>query len=225
MALQKSKTDFILGIQIQKHLEKLGLHTPIIKEKLEVSDDIKIQKIELLTKEILETLGLDLKDDSLIETPNRIAKMFVQEDFWGLKPENFPKNTVIENKMKVDEMVKISNIKVVSRCEHHIEKILGYAYIAYLPKDNVIGLSKISRVVDYFCKRPQVQERITEQIFHALQFMLGTDNIAVYINAEHLCMTTRGIEDPDAKTSTSKLGGIFKSDPAARAEFFQLLKA
>lgn len=225
MALQKSKTDFILGIQIQKHLEKLGLHTPIIKEKLEVSDDIKIQKIELLTKEILETLGLDLKDDSLIETPNRIAKMFVQEDFWGLKPENFPKNTVIENKMKVDEMVKISNIKVVSRCEHHIEKILGYAYIAYLPKDSVIGLSKISRVVDYFCKRPQVQERITEQIFHALQFMLGTDNIAVYINAEHLCMTTRGIEDPDAKTSTSKLGGIFKSDPAARAEFFQLLKA
>lgn len=225
MALQKSKTDFILGIQIQKHLEKLGLHTPIIKEKLEVSDDIKIQKIELLTKEILETLGLDLKDDSLIETPNRIAKMFVQEDFWGLKPENFPKNTVIENKMKVDEMVKISNIKVVSRCEHHIEKILGYAYIAYLPKDSVIGLSKISRVVDYFCKRPQVQERITEQIFHALQFMLGTDNIAVYINAEHLCMTTRGIEDPDAKTSTSKLGGIFKSDPAARAEFFQLFKA
>jgi GTP cyclohydrolase I len=224
MSYNKTKIDGALGQEIQDYLESLGLHTPVNKTLLNIDNKTKIDKIEYHMTEVCKILGLDLTDDSLIETPKRIAKMFVLEDFYGLLPENFPKNTMIANKMKTSEMVKISKIKVVSRCEHHIEKILGYGYVAYIPKDKIVGLSKISRVVDYFCKRPQVQERLTEQIFYALEYMLGTEDVAVYIDAEHLCMTTRGVEDANATTSTCKLGGAFKIDPATRAEFLGLIK-
>ena len=224
MSYNKTKIDGNLGAEIQEYLESLGLQTPVNKILLGVDNKTKIEQIEHHMTEVCKILGLDLTDDSLIETPKRIAKMFVLEDFYGLLPENFPKNTMIANKMKTSEMVKISKIKIVSRCEHHIEKILGYGYVAYIPKDKIVGLSKISRVVDYFCKRPQVQERLTEQIFYALSYMLGTDDVAVYIDAEHLCMTTRGVEDASATTSTCKLGGAFKIDPATRAEFLGLIK-
>lgn len=222
MAYNKTKIDSKLGAEIQAHLESLGLHTPVVKENLAVDNFSKIEQIEAHMAEILKIIGVDLQDDSMIETPKRMAKMFVLEDFWGLDPDNFPKNTCIENKMKADEMVKVGNIKVISRCEHHWEKILGYAHIAYIPGDKVIGLSKLGRVVEYFARRPQVQERLTEQVFHALCYMLGTDNVAVHIEATHLCMTTRGVEHSDAYTSTSKLGGTFKTDTSARAEFFSL---
>ncbi len=220
MSFQKTKIDGKLGLEVQAYLESKGVHTPVNKEKLAVDNKEKIEKIEQLMKEMLEVLGVDLTDDSLVETPNRVAKMFVLDDFWGLHPENFPKNTVIKNKFNSTSMVTVEKINIVSRCEHHLEKILGEAYISYIPKENVIGLSKLARVAEYHCKKPQVQERLTEQIYHTLVFLLGTEDIAVYINAEHLCMTTRGVESRNSTTSTSRLGGAFMSDASTRSEFY-----
>ena len=220
---QKTKVDSDLGVEIQQHLESLGLHTPVIHDTLQVDAKDKIAKIEHHMTEIWKTLGMDLSDDSLIETPNRIAKMMVLENYWGLLPQNFPKNTMIEDKMQVDEMVTVGDIQVTSNCEHHGVPILGKAYVAYIAQGKVIGLSKLSRVVDYFSRRPQVQERLTSQIYHALSYMLGTDNVAVAIKAVHLCMTTRGVEDMAAWTQTTKLGGAFKEDPQTRAEFLNLV--
>lgn len=223
MGFQKTKTDKNLGLDIQAHLESLGVHTPVHKERLNVDNKEKIEKIERLMTEVWETLGMDLSDDSLIETPNRIAKMMVLDQNWGLLPENFPKNTMITDKMKVDEMVTVGDIQVTSICEHHGISILGKACVAYIAQGKVIGLSKLSRVVDYFSRRPQVQERLTSQIYHALSYMLGTDNVAVGIRATHLCMTTRGVEDRSAWTQTTKLGGAFKTDPQTKAEFLRLI--
>ena len=172
----------------------------------------------------MHTLGLDLSDDSLIETPKRVAKMYVNEIFWGLDFEAFPKCTTVDNKMKYDEMVVERNINVQSNCEHHFVVIDGLATVAYVPKQKVLGLSKINRVVEYFSKRPQIQERLTEQIFHALQFILETEDVAVMIDAQHFCVKSRGVEDAGSSTITSKLGGGFKSDPAARAEFYQIAR-
>ena len=222
MSFQKTKIDSKLGFEIQAHLESLGLQTPVDKAYLAVDNKEKIEKIESHMTEVFKILGLDLTDDSLIETPKRVAKMMVLDQYWGMLPENFPKNTMIEDKMKVEDMVAVSGIQINSLCEHHGISILGKACISYIPNGKVIGLSKLSRVAEYFCKRPQVQERLTSQIYHALSYMLGTDNIAVSIDATHLCMTTRGVEDHDAWTRTTKLGGVFKTDPATRAEFFQL---
>lgn len=223
MSFQKTKIDSKLGHEIQAHLEQLGLQTPICQDYLNVDAKDKIEKIEHHMTEIWKTLGMDLTDDSLAETPKRIAKMMVLENYWGLLPENFPKNTVIKNKMHVDELVTVGSINVNSWCEHHGVSILGKAYVAYIAKDRVVGLSKLSRVVDYFCHRPQVQERLTSQIQAALCKMLGTEDVAVGIRAAHLCMTTRGVEDREAWTQTTKLGGAFKTDPQTRAEFLRML--
>jgi GTP cyclohydrolase I len=169
------------------------------------------------------TLGLDLTDDSLADTPKRVAKMFVNEIFWGLDYEAFPKCTTIQNKMGYNEMLIERNINVQSNCEHHFVVIDGLATVGYIPKDVVLGLSKINRVVEYFAKRPQVQERLTEQVFHALEYILDTDNIAVVIDAQHYCVKSRGVEDTGSTTITSKLGGAFKNDPTTRAEFMSIV--
>lgn len=168
------------------------------------------------------TLGLDLTDDSLMDTPKRVAKMYVQEIFYGLDYDTFPKCTVIQNKFKADEMVVERNVNVMTNCEHHFVVIDGLATVAYIPQEKVIGLSKINRIVEYFSKRPQVQERLTSQIHAALAFILDTDNVAVVVDARHYCVASRGVEDTGSFTTTSKLSGVFKSDPATRAEFMAI---
>ena len=169
--------------------------------------------------DIMVTLGLDLKDDSLIETPHRIAKMYVNEIFCGLDYENFPKITVIDNKMGVEEMVKVKDISLTSTCEHHFVTIDGMAKVAYIPNDKIIGLSKINRIVRFFSQRPQVQERLTQQVLVALQSLLATDHVAVTIDAKHYCVKARGVMDATSTTQTTALGGSFKSDPKTRTEF------
>lgn len=223
MSFQKTKVDSVLGQQVHQHLMQMGVETPINHKFLCVENKDKIEKIEYHFTEIWKTMGLDLTDDSLMETPKRMAKMWVLETMWGLLPENFPKCTTVENKMNYDEMVVERNVNVQSQCEHHGVVIDGKATVAYIPKNKVLGLSKINRVVEYFSKRPQIQERLTEQIYHALQFILETDNIAVVIDAQHYCVKSRGIEDVGSSTITSKLGGEFKTDPAVRAEFMNLV--
>ena len=206
--------------ETKKLLEKVT-QTPYKDNGL--TDQDKVKKISRLFGEIMETLGLDLEDDSLMDTPNRVAKMYVHEFFQGLKPENFPKITTIENKMKVNQMVTIKDVKVMSNCEHHFVTIAGRAHIAYLPKDKVIGLSKINRVVDYFCRRPQVQERLTKQIADCLEEVLETKNVAVYLDAKHYCVISRGVQDINSSTITTDLRGVFLEDGnQARQEFLRL---
>ncbi|KZY97066.1 GTP cyclohydrolase I FolE, partial [Oleiphilus sp. HI0072] len=185
------------------------------------TDEQKYQRIKGLLAEVVATLGLDLQDDSLAETPHRIAKMYLEEIFSGLDYQNFPKIAVIENKMNVDEMVKVSRINLISTCEHHFVTIDGLAKVAYIPAEKIIGLSKINRIVKFFSQRPQVQERLTKQILVALQVLLNTDNVAVSINATHYCVKSRGIMDANSETSTTALGGSFKTNPQTRAEFLQ----
>lgn len=220
MSFNKIKCDPTLGRKIHDHLVKCGVETPTNENSLSRTEKIDI--IETKFKDIMETLGLDLRDDSLIETPKRVAKMYVGEIFWGLDYDAFPKCTTVENKMHYDEMVVERNVNVQSNCEHHFVIIDGKATVAYIPKQKVLGLSKINRIVEYFSKRPQIQERLTEQIYHALQYVLETDDIAVVINAQHFCVKARGVEDVGSSTITSKLGGSFRSDPAVRAEFMGL---
>ena len=160
-----------------------------------------------------------------METPTRLAKMYVDELYWGLDYNNFPKCTAIENKMGYDEMVLEKNVTVLSTCEHHFVTIDGLAAIAYIPNKKVIGLSKLNRIVEFFSKRPQVQERLTEQIYHTLTYILGTEDVAVVIDAVHFCVRSRGVRDYNSSTITSKLGGRFKSNPALRAEFLSLSKS
>ncbi|MDD7986511.1 GTP cyclohydrolase I FolE [Lentisphaera marina] len=216
--LDTSKTDTSLGHEVEAYLASKGQSTPLINNTL--SNKEKVKKIESLFSEIMETLGLDLNDDSLMESPSRVAKMYVNEIFQGLNPDNFPKCTAIENKMAYDEMVTVSDIKVMSNCEHHFVVIDGFAHISYIPNKKVIGLSKINRIVDYFSRRPQVQERLTHQIFHTLCYILDTQDVAVVIDATHYCVKSRGVQDASSRTSTSKIGGKFKRNPATRAEFF-----
>lgn len=220
MSYNKTKTDPELGRQVHEHLVKMGVETPIKKRNLDRKEQIDI--IEGNFAEIMRALGLDLTDDSLIETPKRVAKMYVNEIFWGLDYDAFPKCTTVDNKMKYNEMVVERNVNVQSNCEHHFVIIDGTATVAYVPKDRVLGLSKINRIVEYFSKRPQIQERLTEQIFHTLQFILGTEDVAVMIDAQHYCVKSRGVEDTGSSTVTSRLGGGFKNDPAARQEFLQI---
>ena len=194
-----------------------GLETPL-KDNGMTSEE-KYERIRGLMTEVVDTLGLDLKDDSLAETPHRIAKMYVQEIFCGLDYANFPKVALIENKMGVEEMVKVSDISVTSTCEHHFVTIDGVAKVAYIPDAKIIGLSKINRIVRFFAQRPQVQERLTQQVLVALQALLETDNVAVTIDATHYCVKSRGVMDVNSKTQTTALGGIFKSSHRTRAEF------
>ena len=221
MSYNKTKTDPELGRKIHEHLVKCGVETPTVETTTDRKE--KIEAIEKHFEQIMNILGLDLRDDSLIETPKRVAKMYVNEIFWGLDYDAFPKCTTVDNKMQYDEMVVERNVNVQSNCEHHFVIIDGKATVAYIPKDKVLGLSKINRVVEYFSKRPQIQERLTEQVFHALQYILGTDDIAVVIDAQHYCVKSRGVEDVGSSTVTSKLGGCFKEDPSVRAEFMNLV--
>jgi GTP cyclohydrolase I len=221
MSFQKTKIDASLGLRVNQYLSDIGVQTPLKDNGL--TNQQKIDIIEEKVKEILETLGLDLSDDSLAETPRRVAKMFVNEIYWGLDPEKFPKCTLVENKMRYDEMVIEQNIKVMSDCEHHLRPISGVAHVAYIPKDKVLGLSKMNRIVEYFSRRPQIQERLAEQIYHALSFILGTEDVAVVIKAEHFCVKQRGVEDQNSYTVTSKLGGKFLKDPTVRAEFMSII--
>ena len=202
---------------VRSALETRGLETPMRDNGL--SRDEKYEKINQLLTEVVSTLGLDLTDDSLRETPHRIAKMYVDEVFGGLDYQNFPKMALIENKMQVNEMVKVKDISFTSTCEQHFVTIDGSATVAYIPKDNIIGLSKINRIVRFFAQRPQVQERLTQQILVALQALLETDNVAVTMDAVHYCVKSRGVMDVNSKTQTTALGGIFKDDARTRAEF------
>ena len=202
---------------VRNALLERGLETPMIQNGL--SRDEKYRRIVQSFTDITRTLGLDLNDDSLAETPHRIAKMNVDEIFSGLDYSRFPKISVIANKMQVEEMVQVDDIDVVSTCEHHFVTIDGRARVAYIPKDKVIGLSKINRIVRFFAQRPQVQERLTQQILVALQTLLDTDDVAVTIDAVHYCVKSRGVMDSNSRTRTTSLGGAFKSDPSTRAEF------
>jgi GTP cyclohydrolase I len=206
------------AILVRRELEAQGLETPMLESAY--SPEQKQERIAQSMRDIMVTLGLDLQDDSLQDTPKRIAKMYVNEIFSGLDYSRFPKITAIANKMKTDQMVKVSDISLTSTCEHHFVTIDGTASVAYIPKDKVIGLSKINRLVDFFAQRPQVQERLTQQVLVALQALMGTDDVAVTINATHYCVKARGIRDSTSYTKTSALGGVFKSDPHIRAEFY-----
>lgn len=219
MAYNKTKCHPSLGHEVHQYLVQKGVETPQIPTPHDRK--AKIEIIENLYSQIMETLGLDLSDDSLAETPKRVAKMYVNEIMFGLDYEAFPKCTTVDNKMSCDEMVVEKNIIVKSLCEHHILPIVGHAHIAYIPKGKVLGLSKMPRIVEYFSRRPQIQERLTSQIFYALEYILGTSDIAVTIIAEHLCVSQRGVEDNSASTTTSKLGGCFKLEADTRAEYFK----
>lgn len=205
------------AIAVRGALLERGLETPMTSNEL--SRDQRYAKIRDAFTEIMESLGLDLRDDSLEETPHRIAKMYVDEIFGGLDYAQFPKITLIDNKMNVEEMVCVEDIDLTSTCEHHFVTIDGSAKVAYIPKDAVIGLSKINRLVRFFSQRPQVQERLTQQVLVAMQTLLGTDDVAVTINAVHYCVKARGVKDGNSSTRTTSLGGVFKTDPASRAEF------
>ena len=222
MSYNKTKCDPELGQRVHEHLVKMGVETPTLPSNYDRKE--KIEKIEAHFHSIMQTLGLDLTDDSLVETPKRVAKMYVNEIFWGLDYEAFPKCTTVHNKMQYNEMVVERNVSVQSNCEHHFVVIDGLATVAYVPKERVLGLSKINRIVEYFSKRPQIQERLTEQIFHTLQYILDTEDVAVMIDAQHYCVKSRGVEDTGSSTVTVRLGGGFKTDPAARNEFLAIAR-
>lgn len=217
MAFQPTKVDPELGKNIHKHLKSVGVETPTVETSLSEQD--KIKEIEKSIRYCLQVLGLDLEDDSLVETPRRVAKMWVNEVMWGLDPAKFPKATAVENKMGYDEMVIEKDIKVSSLCEHHLVQIDGFAHVAYIPKKKVLGLSKMNRIVDYFARRPQIQERLTMQVAEALKFILETDDVAVCLSAQHFCVKARGIEDQTSYTVTTHLSGVFKDRADVRAEF------
>lgn len=204
-----------------KTLLKKIIPTPIKENNF--SSVEKKEKIEKLFSEIMEVLGMDLSDDSLKETPARVAKMYVDEVFYGLEAKNFPKITVVENKFDYDHAVIEVNIVTNSHCEHHFVPIIGKTHIAYIPNQKVIGLSKLNRIVDYFAKRPQIQERLTLQIHQALVQILETQDVAVVVDAMHACVKTRGIKDVTSMTRTSKLSGAFKEDTSHRIEFLQAI--
>ena len=203
--------------RVREVLLSKGLETPMSSS--EMNNDQKYNRIKGLFTEVVSTLGLDLTDDSLAETPHRIAKMYVHEIFAGLDYNNFPKISTIDNKMYSDEMIKVSDIDLTSTCEHHFITIDGLAQVAYIPDSKILGLSKINRIVRFFAQRPQVQERLTQQILVAIQTLVETENVAVTIKATHYCVKSRGVMDANSETSTTALGGIFKTNPQTRAEF------
>ena len=221
-AIARSDTDFQSNLSLEAQLVRnalieKGLETPMSGIKL--SRDEKYTRIRDAMTQVATALGLDLKDDSLQETPHRIAKMYVDEIFSGLNYESFPKISLIKNQMNTEEMIKVKAVKVISTCEHHFVTIDGLANVAYLPGKKIIGLSKINRIVSFFAQRPQVQERLTQQILVALQTLLDTRDVAVFIDATHYCVKARGIMDASSRTETSALGGLFKSDQSLRDNF------
>tara|TARA_B100000131_G_scaffold162420_1_gene157091 strand:- start:3533 stop:4189 length:657 start_codon:yes stop_codon:yes gene_type:complete len=214
------KTDRKLGLEVAKYLVEKGVETPITETSL--SDDEKIELIRDNMEIVVDVLGLDREDDSIAGTADRVAKMYVSELCSGLSYSRFPKVSVFENKMGYDQMVVQKDITFHSLCEHHLVNFNGMAQVAYIPNENVVGLSKLNRIVNFFARRPQVQERMTEQIFYALEYILGTDNIAVLVQAEHLCVKSRGIGDQNSGMTTSKLGGHFFDKHSVRSEFMSL---
>ena len=196
---------------------------PLRADAFELPDDQKIERITVDVENILRTLGMDLTDDSIKGTPHRVAKMFVKEIFGGLHPNKKPKPSTFKNPYQYGEMLVEKNITVYSTCEHHLLPIFGKAHVGYISNGKVIGLSKMNRIVDYYAKRPQVQERLTMQIVQELQKALGTEDVACVIDAKHLCVNSRGIRDTESSTVTSEFGGKFK-DPEIRKEFMQYIQ-
>ena len=216
------KTDAEAGAQVESILRQVGVNTPFNSNVFadKESRELTRRLIAKHMKEIMLLLGADMNDDSLQATPQRIAKMYQEELFYGLDVANFPACTTVENKMEYDEMITVKGIEVMSVCEHHFVTISGTAKISYIPNKKILGLSKFNRIVDYFARRPQIQERLTEQIYYALRYVLGTEDIAVQIEAEHFCVKARGVKHADSRTTTTKLGGEFMN-PAVRAEFLK----
>lgn len=227
------KTDLDRGIQINNtdalnedigdnHVSTSAI-TPLRDDAFEMSNEDKLASIQENIAQIMTTLGLDMTDDSLKGTPKRVAKMFVHETFAGLHPDNKPKVSVFDNNYKYGEMLVEKNITVYSTCEHHLLPIVGRAHVAYISNGTVVGLSKMNRIVDYYAKRPQVQERLTMQIVQELQRAMGTEDVACVIDAKHLCVNSRGIRDIESSTVTSEFGGKFK-EAATRREFLDYIK-
>ena len=218
----KINNDFDIDAIGDDHVSSSS-ETHLRKDAFSISDSEKIESIKIDVKHILETLGLDLSDDSLKGTPNRVAKMFVNEIFGGLHPDKKPSASTFENKYKYGEMLVEKNITVYSTCEHHLLPIVGKAHVAYISNGTVVGLSKMNRIVDYYAKRPQVQERLTIQIVKELQEVLGTEDVACVMDAKHLCVNSRGIRDIASSTVTSEFGGKFKNKETRR-EFLDYIK-
>jgi GTP cyclohydrolase I len=217
--------DIELGMKVHQHLLGLGLETPMVKSRPEALGPYELKPFEAIQSchhGIMESLGLDLNDDSLKDTPKRIAKMYCHEIFNGLDYANFPKCTTVENKMQYQEMVCVDQIEVKSMCEHHFLPFVGFATIAYIPAKKVLGLSKFNRVTDFFSRRPQIQERLTEQVSAALRLILETEDVAVVIRSSHFCVKLRGVEDSCSDTITSRLSGKFRTVDSLRAEFLAL---
>lgn len=202
-----------------------SVETPMRKDAFDLSDEEKIERIESHFRQIMETLGLDLTDDSLAGTPKRVAKMFVKEAFSGLNPKNKPVARLFENKYNYDQMLVEKDITFYSHCEHHFVPIYGKAHVAYFSSGKVIGLSKINRIVQYFAKRPQVQERLTVQIGKELERILQTKSIAVVMDANHMCVASRGVSDTNSKTGTAYFSGKFKDDDNVKREFLNYINA
>ncbi|HPE77942.1 MAG TPA: GTP cyclohydrolase I FolE [Draconibacterium sp.] len=200
-----------------------SIETPMRDGAFDLSDEEKMVIIEDKFRDIMETMGLDLTDDSLRGTPHRVAKMFIKEVFYGLNPANKPKISVFENKFKYNEMLVEKNINMNSTCEHHFLPIVGKAHVAYISNGEVIGLSKINRIVDYYARRPQVQERLTVQISNELKSILKTEDVAVVIDAKHMCVSSRGIQDESSSTVTAEYSGKFK-EKSVRDEFLRYLE-
>jgi len=200
-----------------------SIETPMRDDAFDLSDEEKMVIIEDKFRDIMETMGLDLTDDSLRGTPHRVAKMFIKEVFYGLNPANKPKISVFENKFKYNEMLVEKNINMNSTCEHHFLPIVGKAHVAYISNGEVIGLSKINRIVDYYARRPQVQERLTVQISNELKSILKTEDVAVVIDAKHMCVSSRGIQDESSSTVTAEYSGKFK-EKSVRDEFLRYLE-
>ena len=221
-----SKVDPDLGQRVHAHLMNVGLETPLTRP-ISLSNDDKITAIEQNVRATMQTLNLDLSDDSLQDTPKRVAKMYVEELFSGLDYNNFPKCTAVDNKMHYDEVV-IEKCSVKSMCEHHFV-YFGTAHrddmncwVAYMPKNKVLGLSKLSRIVDFFSRRPQIQERLTAQIAETIKFITDSEDVGVVIRGQHFCVLTRGVQDADGVTVTSSLSGAFRDNLTTRSEFLGL---
>lgn len=209
----------IVNFEEYDHSGTAVLETPLRADAFKIDDELKIEFIEKNFREIMSVLGLDLSDDSLKDTPRRVAKMYVKEFFSGLNPENKPSITLFENKYKFNQMIVERNITLYSTCEHHFVPIIGKAHIGYFSSGKVIGLSKLNRIVQFFAKRPQVQERLTMQVSAELKELLQTEDVAVIIDADHLCVSSRGIQDVNSSTVTSSFNGKFMNSNV-RDEFF-----
>lgn len=219
-----SKTDPELGAKVKAYLAQCNVESPIDYDVYNAStSEEKVAKISGLMTDALKMMGFDLSNDSVQDTPKRIAKMWVHEVMSGIDYNNFPKVMTFENKFNSAGMVVEKDVLSMSLCSHHLVTIDGTAVVAYIPRDKIIGLSKINRVVDFFSRRPQEAERLTLQIFHALEYILGTSDIAVYLNGTHYCVKSRGAKDVNSSTSTVKLGGVFHDDPQVRQEFYGIV--